>query len=98
MLTLAHHANGELTGRVHYLDGVTRADLPELLPILGGPVPIDAQRGVITESVFCFNARVHGTEVPLEQLFATPRVEVAPGIWAPAGTPLAMLNPIDYKD
>lgn len=98
MLTLAHHANGALTGRVHYLDGVTRTDLSDLLPILGGPVPLDAQRGVITESVFCFNARVHGREVPLAELFAAPRVEVAPGIWAPAGTPLATLDRIDYKD
>lgn len=98
MLTLANHADGAITGRVCYLDGVTRADLPALLPVLGGPVPLDAKRGVITESVFCFNARVHGSEVPLAELFAAPRVEVAPGIWAAAGTPLATLNPIDYKD
>lgn len=98
MLTLAHHADGAITGRVCYLDGVTRADLIDLLPVLGGPVPLDAGRGVITESVFCFNARVHGQEVSLAELFAAPRVEVAPGIWAPTGTPLATLDRIDYKD
>lgn len=86
MLTLAHHADGAVTGRVCYLDGVTRADLPDLLPVLGGPVPLDAERGVITESVFCFNARVHGREVPLAELFAAPKVEVTPGVWAAAGT------------
>lgn len=101
MLTLAHHTNGAITGRVHYLHGVTRADLPDLLPLLGGPAPLDAEHGVITPSVFCFNAKVHGQEVSLADLFApppVPKVEVAPGIWAPAGTPLATLNRIDYKD
>ena len=69
-ITLAHHVDGICTGCVAYLDGVTRADLPDLLPLLGGPVPLDAARGVVSHDVFAFNARIPGTEVPLDELFA----------------------------
>lgn len=69
-ITLAHHADGICTGRVAYLDGVTRAELPDLLLLLGWPVPLDAARGVVSHDVFAFNARIHGTEVPLDELFA----------------------------
>lgn len=69
MITLAHHTNGLCTGRVAYLDGVTRADLPDLLPLLGGPVPLDAAHGVVTGSVFAFRSRLPGTEVPLGELW-----------------------------
>lgn len=71
MITLAHHADGLCTGRVTYLDGVTRADLPDLLPLLGGPAPLDAARGVVTPSVFAFNSRLPGTEVSLDVLLAS---------------------------
>lgn len=94
-LTLAAHANGLCTGRVAYLDGVTRADLPDLLPLLGGPVPLDAARGVVTDSVFAFQSRLPGTEVPLDTLW---KVELAPGVWGyPTGTPIE-LDPRDYRD
>ena len=99
MITLAHHADGVCTGRVAYLDGVTRADLPDLLPLLGCPVPIDAERGIITDSVFAYQCRLSGSEVPLGELFAEPRVEVAPGIWRPASQAKHVdLDPRDYRD
>lgn len=94
MITLAEHKGGQLTGRVAYLE-CTRAELVDLLPLLGGPVPEDTAKGVVTPMVFAYNAKVHGTEVSVESLF---RVEVAPGIWAPYGTVGRELDRLDYKD
>lgn len=94
MITLAEHKDGQLTGRVAYLE-CTRAELVDLLPLLGGPVPQDIAKGIVTPTVFAYNAKVHGIEVSVETLF---RVEVAPGIWAAYGTPEAALDKLDYKD
>lgn len=94
MITLAEHKGGQLTGRVAYLE-CTRAELVDLLPLLGGPAPEDIAKGVVTPTVFAYNAKVHGTEVSVESLF---RVEVAPGIWAPYGTVGRELDRLDYKD
>lgn len=94
MITLAEHKDGQLTGRVAYLE-CSREQLTDLLPLLGGPAPQDISKGVVTPTVFAYNAKVHGREVSVESLF---RVEVAPGIWAPYGTVGRELDKRDYKD
>lgn len=94
MITLAEHKDGQLTGRVAYL-GCSRDDLTDLLPLLGGPAPQDISKGIVTPTVFAYNAKVHGQEVAVDALF---RVEVAPGIWAPYGTVGRELDKRDYKD
>lgn len=94
MITLAEHKDGQLTGRVAYLE-CSRDDLTDLLPLLGGPAPQDISKGIVTPTVFAYNAKVHGREVSVDALF---RVEVAPGIWAPYGTVGRELDKRDYKD
>lgn len=68
MITLAEHDSHKLTGRVAYLEGVTREDLPDLLPCLGLPIPLDAAKGIVTDRLFAFSNRIPGEVVSLDEL------------------------------
>jgi len=68
VVTLAEHDGHKLTGRVAYLEGVTREDLPDLLPCLGLPAPLDAAKGVVTDRLFAFRNRIPGEVVSVEDI------------------------------
>ena len=94
MITLAEHHDNVLTGRVCHMD-CTRPELKHILPMLVGIKPESVDTGVITPTVFAYNARVNGNEVSVIELF---KQEVAPGVWALPGKKTVNLDPRDYKD
>ena len=94
MITLAEHHDNVLTGRVCHMD-CTRDELTHILPMLVGIKPESVDTGVVTPTVFAYNARVNGDEVSVIELF---KQEVAPGVWALPGKKTVNLDPRDYKD